>query len=1091
MKKIYALASLLLVILFSNAQTWSLTSTVPGTGREGAVSFVINGYIYVGGGYDSTIQRNDFYQYDPGTNTWAQKANLPDRLCAPGTFTLNGKGYVVSGEDPSNVTNSVYQYDPIVDKWNTMSSFPGPGRENPVGLSVGDTGYVFGGHGGGGELNDLWAYNPNTDTWTQKASMPSSIRSSGMGFVLNGIAYMGLGEYNSSANYAPDIWGYNPATNTWTEIAQFPGHYRAGPTAFTIGKFGYVGLGGYEDNGTYIGTNDIYQYNADSNSWTPAGSFPGPPRGNSISQNVGNIIYTGTGLFDNYDNCFTDWWSYIYHVGISMTPGQTVCNGSQIILNPIVTGGIAPITYSWTSIGDTLSCYNCQNPLVTITKNDTFIISASDANNTIAADTVYYGASGAQTHIGLSLANTNISCQNPIDTTAAIVTGGISPFVFQWGDGTSGTDLSPAVHYYTDGGVFVVTVADSTGCALSAFDTIVNTNVAVSLAKVVTPICLYDSSGKIFVNVTGGTPPYTYSWTTGATADSLTNVPAGDYGVTVTDTTGCSASFVYQLNTDNDVWDYYIYLYPTSPNCTNNGSITTSVYGGTPPYSYFWSDSATTQNIQNLSAGTYNLTVTDSIGCPRKATTTLYANCASFITGYVFVDANNNCTYDSVEAVITGVSVTASANGNTYYGYTDWTGFYFIQVPDTGTYYMQTYLWGTSFCANLSFCGNPNQTVTIDTLGEISYPNNFATTLASGFDLTIHPGWTSADPGFQKEYWVMPYNQSFVPFTGQATVTFTFDPNLIYQFSLPPVPAYDPTAHTLTWVVDSVPYPSWDWYNERFQSFFMVPDTLSVGYLLQSDFYISPTAGDCDTTNNHLHFSETVIGSHDPNEKIADPVSIDPNDSVITYSIHFQNTGTDSTHFIIVVDTLSSNLEPTTVKNLASSDPYSSFTISGQGRAVLTWTFNPLALPDSLMSPAASKGFVTFSVQKKNNLPEGTAITNSATIYFDYNSGVVTNTVTTTVATATALKGVANNTNTVSVKAYPNPFDNYTQIVVDGLKDKYDFELFSVTGQLERKISSIQTNQFILNRDDLATGMYFYRISVTGKEAAYGKLVIE
>src|ERR1019366_4866200 len=257
----------------------------------------------------------------------------------------------------------------------------------------------------------------------------------------------------------------------------------------------------------------------------------------------------------------------------------------------------------------------------------------------------------------------------------------------------------------------------------------------------------------------------------------------------------------------------------------------------------------------------------------------------------------------------------------------------------------------------------------------------------------------SAAPGFQKGYWVMPYNQGTLPFTGIATLVFQYDSNLVYQYSHSPagrpLPGWDSVAHTLTWLVDSMPYGSWDWYGCRFENFFVVPATLPLGYQLQSNFWITPTTGDCDTSNNFLSFSEITTGCHDPNEKTVTPEQLPETDSVLTYTIHFQNTGNDSTHFIVVTDTLSPFLDPASVKTVASSHPYSSFSITGHG--VLTWEFKPLRLVDSIRNPQGSKGFVIFQVKKKAGVAAGTSISNSATIYFDYNSGIITNTVSDTV----------------------------------------------------------------------------------------------
>jgi hypothetical protein len=143
-----------------------------------------------------------------------------------------------------------------------------------------------------------------------------------------------------------------------------------------------------------------------------------------------------------------------------------------------------------------------------------------------------------------------------------------------------------------------------------------------------------------------------------------------------------------------------------------------------------------------------------------------------------------------------------------------------------------------------------------------------------------------------------------------------------------------------------------------------------------------------------------------------------------------------------------------------------------------------------LIDPVHSKGFVTFQVKKRQNLSPGTGISNTASIYFDYNTGVVTNTVTDTVSSL-IFTAEANIDKGVSVKAFPNPFTSVTNIVVTGLNEKFDFELFDMTGRLAGKISGIQNNRLQLNRNELSAGVYLYRILVSSKQIAYGKLVVE
>ncbi|MEI7802478.1 MAG: T9SS type A sorting domain-containing protein, partial [Bacteroidota bacterium] len=585
--------------------------------------------------------------------------------------------------------------------------------------------------------------------------------------------------------------------------------------------------------------------------------------------------------------------------------------------------------------------------------------------------------------------------------------------------------------------------------------------------------------GNISVNATGGVLPYTYLWNTGETTASLQNVSLGNYTVTVSDAGTCV--LVTPINAQ---FYFYTFLTDVLPNCSANGSLTADVYGGTPPFTYIWTTGGTDASITNLAPGYYGVTVTDSTGCSTYGAEFLPTTCNNIIVGTIFNDINANCIQDSGEVSMPNISVAATGTAGTYYGYSDANGNYSIAIPQSGNFTLSAAAYNL-ICGSLNSC-TATSNVFFGSVGDTSYQNNFGyQSGGASFDLLMHPGWHTANPGFDKEYWILYYNDAPIAFTDTATVVFHYDPNLVYFDSIAPLPIHDVVAHTLTWQVYPVPNPGWNW-NDRLHAFFHVPSSLPVGYLLQSDFDISPLSGDCNTSNNHLHYSESMTGSLDPNEKEVSPSgNITGADSVLTYTIHFQNTGTDTTHFVIVKDSLSQYLDPTTVQNLASSDPYSEFNISGTG--VLTWVFNPLFLPDSSTNEPASKAFVSFSVKTKNNLSIGTQIENTASIYFDYNSAVQTNTVSNSI-----INGVNNiSDKNISVTVYPNPFSSTTSIVVNGVNGKYDFTLNNVLGMKMKEIKNVNTSQFILKRNDLPAGIYFYSISTDGKNVANGKIVIE
>jgi uncharacterized repeat protein (TIGR01451 family) len=836
------------------------------------------------------------------------------------------------------------------------------------------------------------------------------------------------------------------------------------------------------------------------------------------------------------------------------------CNASDGFIDVSVTGGVAPYSYLWSNGATTQNLSGLSQGVYTLTIVDANGCSVS-ANGFVSSPPV---------NLSATLTSTNIDCQHPVSNATLTIHGGNAPYYAVWADGTNGTYPDSVIHHtYTQANQYWIGYWDSTtaGCTQVIIDTILNNGIhlsetALSLPSCANPTggiakltvtnaqpplffhwhnnqngwsadltsdtafnliagnysvtvtdstgctaamgiglsssgisayaygtsasCVNGGVGSATISASGGTPPYTYLWNTTPpqTTQTATNIPAGNYSFTVTDAGGCSVT-----NSSNiyfSSYSFYAYTHAIiEPNCgNNNGLLTVNAYGGTPPYTYLWNDNQASQTDTALAPGTHTVTVTDAGGCTTTGTGYLSSSCYNTITGKVFNDLNGNCLFDSTDTYMQGMSIIASNGFVTGYGYSDAQGNYSIQVHDTGTFTLQTYNYNSNGCGNTVPCGTSsttfhgfNNTAT----------HNYGFVGSTGFNLATHPGWSSANPGFQKEMWILPFDQSVTPYTGNVTVRFVYDSNLIYQSSLPPLPSHNAATHTLTWTLTNVSHPNYDW-NTRLRNFFMVPSSLSINYLLQNDFYITPTSGDCDTSDNHLHFSESCTGSHDPNEKTVLPAgNIYDEDSVLTYSIHFQNTGTDTTWFITVKDTLDAGLEPASVRPIASSHPYSEFNISGVG--ILTWVFNPIYLVDSATNENASKGFVTFTVKRRNNLNWGTSISNRASVYFDYAQPVLTNTVADTVAMPLYIFETLSSD--VSVLAYPNPFNLKTKITVNGLKEKFDFSLFDVTGRALKIISSIDSNTFEITRDELSAGVYYFKISTAAKKVANGKLVVE
>jgi subtilisin-like proprotein convertase family protein len=140
--------------------------------------------------------------------------------------------------------------------------------------------------------------------------------------------------------------------------------------------------------------------------------------------------------------------------------------------------------------------------------------------------------------------------------------------------------------------------------------------------------CNGASDGMIFANTSGGTAPYSYAWSNGATTQMVSGLSAGTYSVTVTDANGCTDVQSITLTepplmTDSYTASTYNCGYNVSCNGATDGSIDYSVSGGTPPYAYNWSNGANTEDISGLGAGTYSVTASDRNGCTTTETITL------------------------------------------------------------------------------------------------------------------------------------------------------------------------------------------------------------------------------------------------------------------------------------------------------------------------------------------------------------------------------------------------------------------------------------------------------------------------------------
>ncbi len=218
------------------------------------------------------------------------------------------------------------------------------------------------------------------------------------------------------------------------------------------------------------------------------------------------------------------------------------------------------------------------------------------------------------------------------------VTGGVTPYTYAWSNGATTQDISNLL-----AGSYMVTVTGANGCSRILTVDVSNNNPPINLNSVVVAntLCV-GGNGSIDLTASPVGPPYTYNWSNGATTQDLSNLPPGDYTVTVTTGVSCSATATYNVP-DNPNQPQPTATTTQSTCSLANGSIDASVTGGVTPYTYSWSNGATTQDLSNVVAGTYTLTVTGANGCTRILTVDVTNNNPPINLTSVIV-ANTTCT---------------------------------------------------------------------------------------------------------------------------------------------------------------------------------------------------------------------------------------------------------------------------------------------------------------------------------------------------------------------------------------------------------------------------------------------------------------
>jgi hypothetical protein len=578
--------------------------------------------------------------------------------------------------------------------------------------------------------------------------------------------------------------------------------------------------------------------------------------------------------------------------------------------------------------------------------------------------------------------------------------------------------------------------------------------------------------GTATVSVTGGTPPYSFSWSSGLTTQNATGLCPGTHTITVTDALAIVDTAVVTIT---QLSLLTVSVTVTDDTCgTCNATANAIVTGGTPPYIYTWSTTiATTQSVSGLCAGYQDLVVFDSGSCFGTGGHTVSLigtpSCPQFqlgtINGTVYNDLNADCIQDTLESGLANVMI--EANPGPYYSTTDANGNYSFNIPYgsyTITQISQQYY--NEICPIAS-----SYSLVIDSLNNTVNNIDFADTIVSVQDVSISLMPGILVPGFLTNYYLSYTSFSATPMNG--SIYLVVHDSL--SFSSSSVSPSQISGDTIFWNYTNLQQFETRWITVEFQ---MPPNVNMLGDTLEACTQITPITGDVNPSNNTDCDNSMVVGSYDPNDKRVVPQGSGPTGDILLsqtellYKIRFQNSGTLYATNVVVIDTLSPNLDISSLRNVVATHPFT-YAVTGQGE--LTFTFDNIMLPDSNVDEPGSHGAIQFTINQNTSNTIGTVIENTAHIYFDFNPAIVTNTVINTIATFTSIEETVNGI--PLVKIYPNPTS--TQLFIETTLKWDKIKLLDISGKVLKTVLPI-TGSIHIDVDDLSNGIYL--IQLIGKD---------
>ena len=294
------------------------------------------------------------------------------------------------------------------------------------------------------------------------------------------------------------------------------------------------------------------------------------------------------------------WSNVISQLQLSTTVVDAGCPGSSAgSVDLTVSGGVAPFTYLWSNGSTTEDLSGVPS--------GTYTVTVTEGGGGTATTTAFVSELPV---IQATINTTDANCGSTDGAALVTVNPGSGPYTYSWSNGSTSSAINNL-----SAGVFTLTITDANGCT-SVGQAAISTIGGPSITVISTdPTCAGYTDGNALVSANGGSQPYTYQWSNGGSTSAITNLAGGNYSITVTDNAGCDAIAIANLI---DPAGTVASTASIAASCgLNDGGATVTVLNGSGPYTYNWNDpgNSTGTTVNNLAAGSYQVTITDGQGC--------------------------------------------------------------------------------------------------------------------------------------------------------------------------------------------------------------------------------------------------------------------------------------------------------------------------------------------------------------------------------------------------------------------------------------------------------------------------------------------